>query len=130
MNQEGNRNDKFPDLIPLRFMSNYCNIDTRCRLIITVKNQGFAVAPPSTSRVEFNQVEDGIVDIPTPSIPPLKQVDLEPVAIPVTNTGNALFTITVNAKKEIVESDYKNNSVNGICIKSPQCPYPLNTKDL
>lgn len=128
MNQ-GNKKDKLPDLIPLRFINNYCNMDARCRLIITVKNQGFGVAPPSTSRVEFDQVEDGIVDIPTPSIPPLEQVDLEPVTIPVTKTGNALFTITVNVKKEIVESNHKNNSANGICIKSPQCPYSLNTND-
>lgn len=130
MNQSGNKNHKLPDLIPFKFMNNYCNRDTRCRLIITVKNQGFAVAHPSTTRVEFNQVEDGIVDIPTPSISPLEQVDLEPVTMPVTNNGNVLFTITVNAKKEIVESKHENNSVNGVCIKSPHCPYPLNTNDL
>ncbi len=126
MNQADNKNNKLPDLIPLKFKNNYCNIDTQCRLIITVKNQGFALAPPSTSRVEFDQVEDGIIDIPTPSIPPLEQVDLEPVTIPIIKTGNALFTITVNAKKEIMESNFKNNSVNGVCFKSPHCPYPLN----
>lgn len=124
MMQTDNKKDLLPDLVPLKYLKNFCNLDVQCRLVVTVKNQGFAAAPQSTTRVIFFEPGDGsTVDIPTPGIPPLEQVDLDPIPIPITSKGYALFTVIVNAKNEILESDKGNNTVHGACIKSPHCPY-------
>lgn len=124
MTQTGHKKDLLPDLVPFKYLNNFCNLDAQCRLTITVKNQGFVAAPPTTTRVVFFEHENGgAVDIPTPGIPPLEQIDLEPVPIPNTGKGHALFTVTVNAKNEILESNKENNTVHGMCIKSPHCPY-------
>lgn len=112
-----------PDLVPFKFSANYCNLDARCRLIITVKNQGLTPAPLSTTRVKFFKT-GSIVDVPTPTIPPLSQVDLDPIPIPLKGSVNILFTIIVDAKNEIVESNKENNTVEGACINLPDCLHP------
>lgn len=114
------RKDKpLPDLIPFKYRKNFCHTDEQCRLIITVENRGAAAAPPSTTRVEFE--EGRCVDIPTPVIPPFSRVDLDPVEISFPESGVALFTIIVNARHEIRESNLENNAADGLCSKSTDC---------
>lgn len=117
--------DLLPDLVPLKYAANYCHLDSQCRLVITVKNQGFKAAPASITRVVFFGAGDmGILDIPTPAVPPQEQLDLDPVAIPPLKTMNILFTITVDARNEVLESNKRNNAVEGFCLSSTACPLP------
>ncbi len=109
---------KLPDLVPVPDPQpgiGFCKLDDQNRLIVTVKNQGNADAPASTTKVEF--LSGGVVEIPTPAIPAGGSVDLGPISFP---TGcfvpDCPFRITVDSKNEVIESNKANNSASGFCL--------------
>src|SRR5687768_13010321 len=64
---------KRPDLLPVNpnpgaGPEGYCNTDNEGRLLITVKNQGTAEAPPSITKVSFSS--DVFHEVDTPEIRP------------------------------------------------------------
>jgi CARDB len=84
-------------------------------LVVTVKNQGSAAAPASTTKVEFNP--GGSFPIPTPAIPAGGSVDLPRISIPdACPNPDCDFKITVDSNGQVNESNEGNNTVNGICI--------------
>lgn len=107
-----------PDLVPVPDPEpgiGFCRLDDQGRLLVTVRNQGAAGAPASTTRVHFSP--GGSLDLPTPSIPAGASVTLPPLPIP----GRCFnpdcdFRIIVDAKKEIIESDETNNVASGSCL--------------
>ena len=103
-----------PDLVPVPDPQvGFCK-RVAGTLVVTVKNQGNADAPPSTTRAIFSP--GGTVDIPTPPIPAGVSVDLPPIPIPgVCYNPDCEFTIIVDAKNEVPESNKTNNSVTGVC---------------
>ena len=108
-----------PDLAPVPDPEpgiGFCRVDERGRLLVTVRNQGAADAPASTTRVHF-LVPGKTVDLPTPSLPAGASVTLPPVEFPVgCHNPDCDFTIRVDAKNEIIESNEANNSGSGTCI--------------
>jgi len=84
------------------------------KLIVTVKNQGSADAPASTTRVEFSSGQ--VVNTPTPPIPAGGAVDLH-VAIPANCfSPDCGFKITVDFGNVVTESNEANNSLGGHCL--------------
>ena len=109
-----------PDLIPvgrpdLTGPPSFCKINEKGYLIVTVKNQGTANAPASTTTVEFSA--GGSFDLPTPAIPKGGSVDLQPLQVPAgCYSPDCSFKITVDSKKQIQESNEANNTVGGSCL--------------
>ncbi len=116
---------ELPDLVPLPDPQvGFCNQvqegPDKGKLLVTVKNQGNAKAPKSTTRVTFDTSGgDVVVDLDTPELDVGAPADLEPLDIPSRcyQEGECHFTIEVNANNEIVESDYSNNFASGTCIR-------------
>jgi hypothetical protein len=106
------------DLIPVpdpRPGVGFCRLDDRGRLLVTVKNQGTAGAPASTTTVDF--APGGAFDLPTPAIPAGGSVDLPPLSIPPSCFDpDCNFRITVDSKNQVVESDKGNNFASGMCL--------------
>jgi subtilisin family serine protease len=113
-----------PDLVPVRLPNMgmdpiaYCNLDDRKRLVVTVKNQGDAGAPASTTRVTFHSVPGGdvVVDLPTPALAAGESVDLDPIELPNCYHPNCHFTITVDVTGVVAESNEANNTAEGYCL--------------
>ncbi|MFX0108932.1 MAG: CARDB domain-containing protein [Candidatus Hodarchaeota archaeon] len=109
-----------PDLLPVKppdspEVVGFCQQDDQGRLIVTVRNQGNADAPPSTTTVEFTP--GGSFPLPTPAIPAGGSVDLSPLSIPAECfDADCEFKITVDSLNKVDESDEGNNSANGRCI--------------
>ena len=108
-----------PDLLPigrpdLSGPISFCKTDDNHRLMVTVKNQGNADAAASTTTVEFNP--GGSVSIATPAIPAGGTVDLSFTIPSGCFNPDCDFTITVDSKNDINESNEGNNSAKGICI--------------
>jgi len=111
-----------PDLIPVRDGAdvNFCDVDDQNRLIVHVKNQGAAEAPPSTTRVEFKWggTESQTVDLPTPLIAAGATQDIPtetefPMGCFDPDCG---FTITVDVNNDVAESGEANNTADGLCL--------------
>lgn len=107
-----------PDLVPVPDPEpgiGFCRLDNQGRLVVTVKNQGNAEAPASTTMVEF--FPGGSFPLPTPPIPAGGSVNLPPLDMPAAcYNPDCNFRITVDANNEIDESDKSNNSASGICL--------------
>jgi len=102
-----------PDLLPLRTERSYCRLDAQGRLIVTIKNQGEANAPASTTRVAFDG--GAAADRATPALAVGAQADLEPVPLP-PGEGTIVFTITADVVGAIREMNEPNNTVIGSCL--------------
>ena len=90
-------------------------VGTENRLVVTVKNQGTANAPASTTNIEFSP--GGVVTVPTPAIPAGSSVDLPAVAFPVgCHNPDCDFKINVNADGAVKEANKANNAGSGVCI--------------
>ena len=116
------RSAGLPDLVPVpdpRPGIGFCKLvaegPDKGKLVVTVKNQGNADAPASTTRVIF--VPGGTFDLPTPPIPAGGSVDLPPISIPgVCFNPDCNFRIIVDANNQVVESNKANNTGSGNCI--------------
>ena len=99
-----------PQLGPVGF----CRRDDQGRLVITVRNQGTADAPASTTMVVFSP---GVsFPLPTPPIPAGGSVDL-PILIPAACfSPDCEFTIIADANNQVTESDEVNNTAGGRCL--------------
>jgi hypothetical protein len=111
---------KRPDLVPVNpnpgaGPEGYCNTDNQGRLLITVKNQGTAEAPPSITKVSFSS--DVFHEVDTPAIRPEQEVSLPTPKIPDDCFGSTgcEFQIIVDARNQVVEFDKANNTVSGKC---------------
>jgi hypothetical protein len=102
-----------PDLLPLRTERDYCRLDGQGRLIVTIKNQGEANAPASTTRIAFDG--GAVVDRATPALAVGAQADLAPVPLP-PGEGRIVFTITADVLGAIREMNEPNNTVIGTCL--------------
>jgi hypothetical protein len=111
---------KRPDLVPVNpnpgaGPEGYCNTDNQGRLLITVKNQGTAEAPPSITKVSFSP--DVFHEVDTPAIRPEATESLTTPKIPDDCFGSTgcKFQIIVDARNQVVEFDKANNTVSGKC---------------
>jgi hypothetical protein len=111
---------KRPDLLPVNpnpgaGPEGYCKTDNEGRLLITVKNQGTAEAPPSITKVSFSS--DVFHEVDTPEIRPEQEVSLTTPTIPDDCFGSTgcEFQIIVDARNQVVEFDKANNTVSGKC---------------
>lgn len=102
------------DLVPFESAHQFCNIDPLGRLLISVANNGADDAPASTTRIKFERGE--IVEVVTPPIPVNFTVTLDPVEIPPFCGTDCEFTITVDSKSEVTETNEINNVASGQCI--------------
>jgi CARDB len=102
-----------PDLLPIRLGPTWCRLDDQKRLIITIRNQGEANAPASTTRIAINGSSFNLV---TPALAPGTQADLAPVPLP-SGEGTFTFTITADIPDVIREMSETNNSAIGSCMQ-------------
>lgn len=109
---------RLPDLVPVPDpRTGFCRRDDspHGRLLVTVKNQGTADAPASTTTVEFSP--GGSFDIPTPPIPAGQSVDLPPLDFPpACFNPDCSFRIIVDSHHTVAESDETNNVASGTCL--------------
>jgi hypothetical protein len=110
------------DLVPMNRVTGqapgpFCNVDRRTavpKLIVSVRNQGHADAPPSTTTVSFSP--GGVFQLPTPAVPAGGAVDLPPLNVPMACFNpNCEFKITVDSANTVNESNAGNNSAQGKC---------------
>ena len=105
-----------PDLLPVKSpgqpdnITGFCKVvDNATKVVISVKNQGNADAPASTTTVEF--LPGGSFPLPTPAIPSGGTVNLPPLAIPAgCFNPDCNFKITVDSGNQINESNEENNT--------------------
>ena len=106
------------DLLPVPSGSSgggFCRRDAQGNLLVTIRNQGPADAPASTTTVEFLP-GGGVVSVPTPVIASGKWVDPAPVAMPAACFAPACgFRITADSATVIDEADETNNRAEGQC---------------
>jgi len=114
-----------PDLVPVSVPgfppTEYCDLvvnplNQQLSLKVTVRNQGFGNAGPTTTRITFPGF--GLpVDVPTPPIPTGGTVTLPLVPVPLgCHDPNCDFEICVDVLDNEAEEDEMNNCVNGTCI--------------
>ena len=82
-------------------------------LFITVTNQGKTTSGTCTTSVTLP--DGSTVDVPTPALGPQKSVELPSVGMLGCGPGNCGFTITVDSKHQVTESDKTNNTAKGGC---------------
>ena len=116
--------DLFPVAQPGSFPPNYCQTDGNGNLVVVIKNQGLADAPPSTLRVTFSTPSGPVpVDVPTPMLS--GSGGFIPLALPIPpecflpnnpfpNACN--FMIAADVTGVVIESDESNNNVAGACV--------------
>ncbi len=69
-----------PDLIPRETQENYCQRDAQGRLVVTIRNQGEADAPASTTRIVFGNGDTVIRS--TPPLAVSAEAALAPIPLP------------------------------------------------
>ena len=102
------------DLAPFESAVQFCHKDPQGRLLVSVANNGPGDALVSTTRVVFSP--GGTVEVATPPIPVGFTGTLEPIVIPPSCGGDCDFTITVDSKSEVTETNENNNVASGLCI--------------
>ena len=102
------------DLVPHESAPQFCKKDSLGRLLVSVANNGVGDAPASATQVVFSP--GGTVEVATPLIPTGFIGELEPIVIPPLCGGDCDFTITVDAKSEVTETNETNNVASGGCI--------------
>lgn len=101
---------ELPDLVA----DSLCTRDS-LGLHVTVRNQGNADVPASTTTVDF--LTFGSVSVPTPPIPAGGVVTLPPVTIPpLCFNPDCEFRIVVDSAALVAESNEGNNTVASACI--------------
>jgi hypothetical protein len=109
-----------PDLVPLPRTADgkpesFCQRATQGRaLAVAAQNTGDAPAPNSITVVEF--LPGGTFALKTPALDPGSIAELPPIDFPAgCFVPDCDFTITVDAKDRVVESDERNNTAAGVC---------------
>lgn len=104
-----------PDLLPVRdSILGFCKRDS-IGLLVTVRNQGVAPAPASSTTVLFSP--GGTATLPTPPIAAGASVTLPAAPIPgACFDPDCDFRITVDATAVVVESNEANNVASGTCL--------------
>jgi hypothetical protein len=113
-----------PDLEAVKFLDletdpvAYCNLDDDGSLLVTVTNQGAAMAPETTTRVTFTTgTGDVVAEMRTPQLEINSSNEVDMGAVPANcYQADCFFTITVDAANEIDELDEENNSARGYCL--------------
>lgn len=103
-----------PDLIPRETQPNYCERDAEGRLIVTIRNQGEADAPASTTRIVFGSGETA--DRSTPPLAIGAEASLGPIPVPRSGEGLLPFTITADVEGTVAEMNEPNNIAFGGCL--------------
>jgi hypothetical protein len=112
-----------PDLVPVNPRPpdalGFCRLDQQGRLLLAVRNQGTAPAGASLTTVTFAGVAP--VTVTMLPIPAGSSTDLSPVSIPgACFVGSQCrFQIVVNSSRQVEESNYENNTADGLCIIVP-----------
>jgi hypothetical protein len=112
-----------PDLVPSKSpgqpdnIAGFCKVfDRTMKVVVSVKNQGNAASPVSTTAVQFAPGQS--FNLATPAIPPGGSAHLDPVNIPAgCFSPDCNFTITVDSANQVKESNANNNSAKGRCIR-------------
>jgi hypothetical protein len=111
------------DLVPSKSpgqpdnIAGFCKvIDKAMKVVVSVKNQGNAGSPVSTTTVQFAPGQS--FNLATPAIPPGGSAHLDALNIPAACFNpDCNFTITVDSGNQVKESNAKNNTANGRCIR-------------
>jgi hypothetical protein len=112
-----------PDLVPVRSpgqpdnIAGFCKVmDKTMRVVVSVKNQGNAASPVSTTTVQFAPGQS--FNLATPAIAPGASAHLDPVSIPAACFNpECNFTITVDSGNQVKESNANNNAAKGRCMR-------------
>lgn len=112
-----------PDLVPSKSpgqpdnLAGFCKaIDKTMRVVVSVKNQGNAGSPVSTTTVQFAPGQS--FNLATPAIPPGGSAHLDPLNIPAACFNpECNFTIAVDSGNQVKESNAKNNTASGRCTR-------------
>jgi hypothetical protein len=102
-----------PDLIPRQTERTYCQRDAQGRLVVTIRNQGEAGAPASTTRIAFDG--GAAFDRATPALAVGMEASLEPVPMP-GGEGTVVFTIAADSPGAVREMNEPNNIAIGTCL--------------
>jgi CARDB len=111
------------DLVPSKSpgqpdnIAGFCKvIDKVMKVVVSVKNQGNAGSPVSTTTVQFATGQS--FNLATPAILPGGSAHLDALNIPAACFNpDCNFTITVDSGNQVKESNAKNNTANGRCIR-------------
>jgi hypothetical protein len=111
-----------PDLVPSTSpgqdnITGFCKgVGKTVKVVVSVKNQGNAGSPISTTTVQFAPGQS--FNLATPAIPPGGSAHLDALNIPAACFNpDCNFTITVDSGNQVKESNAKNNTANGRCIR-------------
>ena len=108
------KKDELPDLVPVPNEKGLFCKTLDANLVVTVKNQGTAPAGASMTKVDFGKY--GSVTKPTPSLDSGKSVDLLFQFPFGCFDSDCEFEITVDAGKNVIESNDANNTAIGKCV--------------
>ena len=108
-----------PDLMPVDNdvygYAPFCELDKR-KLVITVKNQGNADAPISTTLIDFKAYGKSS-KLSTRTLKVGESTNLEPIILPDDCYSCTIdFVITVDYSNDVDESTEENNKVEGRCV--------------
>jgi hypothetical protein len=112
-----------PDLVPVPkifsfnpIIVNFCHLDADGNLIVTVRNQGGAMAPASVTRVDFGSL--GPVDLNVGELAATDVVNLTASIPDACFQADCGFTITVDFTNQVDETtpNEGNNTGTGTCI--------------
>lgn len=103
-----------PDLIPAPDANGSFCRRHGSTFMVTVKNQGTGGAGPSVTEVDF--IAFGKFSMPTPPLGPGASVDLAFPIQPGCFDPDCEFQITVDANKQVTESNEGNNIARGSCL--------------
>jgi hypothetical protein len=124
-----------PDLVPSTSpgqdnITGFCKVVGKTvKVVVSVKNQGNAASPVSTTTVQFSP--EGSFRLATPAIQPGGSANLEPLNIPpACFNPDCNFTITVDSDNQIKESNAKNNTTDGRCIGEARYTWASATVEL
>jgi hypothetical protein len=103
-----------PDLVPVPSeRGSFCKRKDEL-LIVTVKNQGTGRAVASITTVDFGR--HGTIPLQTPALAPGQSIDLSTRIPRRAFDPDCEFTITVDAKQDVTESNEQNNVGHGRCL--------------
>jgi hypothetical protein len=108
------------DLVPHDLKSQFCNKDSEGRLLVSVANNGTGDALASSTDVHFSSGGIGTITPVTVLTPPIPRgfiATLDPIVIPpFCGLDDCSFTIRVDSKSDVTESNEANNFARGSCI--------------